>query len=73
MYGSNSSVHSDVKTLSNGLREGVIPIPHAEVGTSELKIIVLVPVLEGQSSEHTSGIGKLQVGKVPVKDLSVPR
>ena len=71
MYGSNSSVHSDVKTLSDGLREGVIPIPHAEVGASELKIIVLVPVLEGQSPEHT-GIGKLQVGKVPVEDLSVP-
>lgn len=38
----------------------------------ELKIIILVPVLEGEVAEGR-GVGELQVSKVPVEDLSVTR
>ena len=72
MHSSNGSVHSDIETLGDGLGEGIVAVPHAEVGTGELKVVVLVPVLEGQGSED-AGIGKLQVGKVPIEDLPVSR
>ena len=41
-----------------------------KVSTCESKAIVLVPVLEGEVGEGR-GVGKLQVGKVPVDDLTV--
>lgn len=40
--------------------------------TSELKVIILVPVLEGQLVKRGC-IGKFQVGKVPVQDLTITR
>jgi len=40
--------------------------------TGKLKVIILVPVLEGQFVKR-SCVGKLQVGKVPVQDLTIAR
>lgn len=36
----------------------------------ELKVVVLIPVLEGQGGERR-GISKLEIGEVPVEDLTV--
>ena len=38
--------------------------------TGELKVVVLVPMLQGEHAER-GRVGKLQVCKVPVKDLAV--
>ena len=40
------------------------------MGSSQLKVVVLVPVLEGERGERGS-VGKLKVGKVPVHQLTV--
>jgi len=42
-----------------------------EVAASKLKVIVLVPVLQRECRQRRR-VGKLQVGKVPVEDLTVP-
>lgn len=36
----------------------------------EFKIIILVPMLEGEVAEGR-GIGKFQISEVPIQDLSV--
>ena len=43
-----------------------------EVTPGKLEVVILVPVLEGQVGQR-GGVGKLQVGKVPVEYLSVSR
>jgi len=40
------------------------------MASSKLKIIVLIPVFEGEIGQR-SCVGKLQVSKVPVQNLSV--
>ena len=42
------------------------------MAAAELEVVVLVPVFEGQVVQGRC-VGKLQVSKVPVQDLSVPR
>ena len=42
-----------------------------EEQTSEFKVIILVPVAQGELVQWGS-VGKLQVGKMPVQNLAVP-
>lgn len=56
---------ANIQPLGEELWQPAVPIPHGEVGSSQLKVVVLVPVLEGEGGERGS-IGKLKVGKVPV-------
>ena len=69
---SSLCVEPDVQSLGELDGQLVVAVTATEVGASELKVIVLVPVFEGELRER-SGIGKLQVGKVPVQDLTVAR
>ena len=64
------SVESDVQSLGQLDGQLVVAFPTTEVRPGELKVIVLVPVLERELGER-SCIGKLKVGKVPVEDLTI--
>ena len=66
------SVEPNVQSLGELHWQLVIAVTATEVGASELKVIVLVPVLQGELGERSS-IGKFQVSKVPVQDLAVAR
>ena len=49
-----------------------VAVSDDEVAAGEGEPVVLVPVLQGQVGQRR-GVGKLQVGKVPVDDLAVAR
>ena len=70
MHSSSLSAQSHVQSLHQLLRQLVVPLPTAQVRAGKLKLVVLVPVLERQLGEGGS-VGKLEVSKVPVQDLSV--
>ena len=72
MNGCCLSIESDVQSFRQLDWELVVAFSAAEVRASELKVVILVPVFEGELGERGS-IGKLEVSKVPVKDLTIAR
>jgi hypothetical protein len=64
----NGSVELDVETFRESDWNAGVSIPDCEVTSGESESVVLIPVLERQVAQG-SGVGELQVGKVPVDDL----
>ena len=69
---SDHRIQFDVQSFWHGDGDAGVAVADGQVAAGELKVVVLVPVLEGEGGEGR-GVGKLQVGKVPVQDLTVSR
>ena len=68
--GIHSVAMANIQPLGEELWESAVALPHGQVSPCQLKVIVLVPVLEGEGGQG-GRVGKLQVGKVPVDQLTV--
>ena len=64
----NGSVKLDVKAFGESDRNAGVSVPDCQVTSGESESVVLVPVLEGQVAQR-GGVGKLQIGKMPVDYL----